>query len=166
MYVSLAVCHRKGGFASMIWCETWWGLHHALRACGAGDAGARSWGHLSTASSHHRTPRAVRDGKGAAVTYRSVGSPEAVDLLLGAVERALGSERLEDLDNVIPELLVVLVEQDNDASGLRVEGRGDVEKGLLGELLDLRVRDGRLLVELVVCAALLDGLEDVLGKLG
>ena len=110
-------------------------------------------------------PPHPRDGKGAAVTYRSVGGPEAVDLLLGAVERALGSERLEDLDNVVPELLVVLVEQDNDASRLRVEGRGDVEEGLLGELLDLRVRDGRLLVELVVCAALLDGLKDVLGKL-
>jgi hypothetical protein len=115
--------------------------------------------------SHHRNQRAARDGKGATVTYRSVGSLEAVNLLLGAVERALRSERLEDIDNVVPELLVVLVEQDNKASGLRVEGRGDVEKGLLGELLDLRVRDRCLLVELVVCATLLDGLEDVLGKL-
>jgi hypothetical protein len=29
VHVSLAVCNCKGGFASMEWCETWWGLHHA-----------------------------------------------------------------------------------------------------------------------------------------
>lgn len=41
-----------------------------------------------------------------------------------------------------------------------------MQERLLDELADLRVRDGGLLVELVVCAALLDGLEDALGKLG
>ncbi len=100
------------------------------------------------------------------MTYSAVGGPEAVDLLLGAVELILRSERLEDIDNVVPELLVVLVKQDDKTSGLTVERRGDVKDGLLGELLDLRVRDGRLLVELVVCAALLDGLDDRLCELG
>lgn len=41
-----------------------------------------------------------------------------------------------------------------------------MENSLLDKLRDLGVRDGRLLIELVVCAALLDGLDDRLGKLG
>ena len=73
------------------------------------------------------------------VTYSAVGGLEAVDLLLGAVELVLRSKGLQDLDNVVPELLVVLVQQDNEAGGLAVEGRGNVEEGLLDKLLDLRV---------------------------
>lgn len=55
-------------------------------------------------------------------TYSAVGSAEAADLLLGAFELVLGGEGLEDLDNVVPELLVVLVQEDNETSGLGVEG--------------------------------------------
>lgn len=73
------------------------------------------------------------------MTYSAVGGLEAVDLLLGAVELVLRSKGLQDLDNVVPELLVVLVQQDNEAGGLAVEGRGNVEEGLLDKLLDLRV---------------------------
>lgn len=73
------------------------------------------------------------------VTYSAVGGLEAVDLLLGAVELVLRSKGLQDLDNVVPELLVVLVQQDNEAGGLAVEGRGNVEEGLLDKLLDFRV---------------------------
>ena len=73
------------------------------------------------------------------MTYSAVGGLEAVDLLLGAVELVLRSKGLQDLDNVVPELLMVLVQQDNEAGGLAVEGRGNVEEGLLDKLLDLRV---------------------------
>jgi len=72
-------------------------------------------------------------------TYGAVGSAEAVDPLLGAVELILRGERLEDLDDVVPELLVVLVQEDDEAGGLRVERGGDMEKCLLNELLDLLV---------------------------
>lgn len=72
-------------------------------------------------------------------TYSAVGSLEAVDLLLGAVKLVLGSEGLEDVDDVVPELFVVLVEQDDEAGGLGVEGRRDVKEGLLNKLRDLGV---------------------------
>lgn len=61
-----------------------------------------------TMTLHRLTRRASEEESFA--TYSAVGSLEAADLLFGAVELVLGSEGLEDLDHVVPELLVVLVE--------------------------------------------------------
>jgi hypothetical protein len=131
-----------------------------------GQPRALSWGFelshiMHRAAPSLRTPpqpKSLMLGK--VQTYSAVGSAEAVDLLLGAVELVLRGEGLEDLDDVVPELLVVLVQEDDEAGGLRVKRGGDMEKCLLNELLDFLVRDWCLLVELVVCAALLDGLDD------
>ena len=74
-----------------------------------------------------------------------------------------GQLHLVDLHDGVPELLVLLLEHDDEAGGLRVEGAGDVLDGVGDELLDAAVRDGGFVGQLVVGAAGLDGLEQVLG---
>lgn len=130
---------------------------------------ARLWGcELSHIMQHTAPccPRAPIENGREGGTHSAVRSLEAIDLLLGAIEFVLRSEWLQNLDNIVPELLVVLVQENNKASGLAVERRRDVENGLLDELLDLGIRDGGLLVELVVCATLLHSVEDGLCELG
>lgn len=94
------------------------------------------------------------------MTYRSICALEAIELLLRLWELFLRHLRLQHLGDVVPEGLVVFVEQHDEAGGLRVEAGGDVEDGLLRDLGDLLVGDGRLLIELVVRAAVLDRLEE------
>lgn len=53
-----------------------------------------------------------------------------------------------------------LVQEDHEAGGLGVEGGGDVQDGCVDELLDLGVRDGTVLAELVDCAAGLGRLDE------
>lgn len=112
-----------------------------------------------------RAPSSIHEKK-RRDTHSAVRSLETIDLLLRAIELVLGSQGLENLNDVVPELLMVLVKQDDEAGGLGVERRRNMEEGLLNELADLGVGNGSLLVELVVCAALLDGLEDRLCELG
>lgn len=98
------------------------------------------------------------------MTYGSVRGLEAVELGLRArLELILGDHGLEHLGGNVPELLVVLVQEDDDARRLRVERRGRVEDDLVDNLNNLLVRLGSLLVELVDGAALLDGIEEALG---
>jgi hypothetical protein len=80
--------------------------------------------------------------------------------LLCAGELLLGHHRLQHLEDIVPERVVVLVQEDNEAGRLRVEAGGHMENGLLSDVGDLLVWDGGLLVELVVGAALLDGVEE------
>ena len=56
------------------------------------------------------------------------------------------------------------VEQEDNTGRLRVEAGGDMEDDLVDELRDLLVALGRLLVELVDGTALLDGVEESLGR--
>jgi hypothetical protein len=93
-------------------------------------------------------------------TYGSVGSLEATNLLLSGGELLRRYDWLQDLENKVPELVVVLVEQNNEAGALGVERRGDVQQRLLSKLGDLLIGQRRCLVELVVGAARLDGLEE------
>lgn len=55
-------------------------------------------------------------------TYSAVGSLEHVELVLRGGELVLGHLRLQHLLDVLPELLVLFVEQHDKSSGLRVEG--------------------------------------------
>ena len=90
-----------------------------------GQSRALSWGCKLSHIMQHAAPQWCFNRRapieGDVATYSAVGGPEAADLLLGTVELVLGGKRLQDLDNVVPELLVVLVKQDNNASRLRVE---------------------------------------------
>lgn len=97
-------------------------------------------------------------------THSAVAGLEARDPLLGAGELLRGHNGLQNLEDVVPEGVVLLAEQDNDAGRLSVEGRGDVEDDLLRDLGNLLVRDGHVLVEGVDGAAGLDRLEESLGS--
>lgn len=93
------------------------------------------------------------------VTYSSVGAPEHVKLLLSGSVLLSRDDSLEGILGNVPELVVLLLEQDNDASALAIERGGSMEDGLANDLLDLLVVDGRLLLEGVDGAAGLDGRE-------
>jgi hypothetical protein len=69
-------------------------------------------------------------------------------------------ERLQHIEHVVPECLMVLVQKDNKTGRLGVEAGRNVKDDLFDEISNLLVGDGSLLVELVVCAALLDGAEE------
>jgi hypothetical protein len=73
-------------------------------------------------------------------TYGSVGSLEATNLLLSGGELLRRYDWLQDLENKVPELVVVLVEQNNEAGALGVERRRDVQQRLLSKLGDLLIR--------------------------
>ena len=96
--------------------------------------------------------------------HSAVGGLEARDPLLGAGELLRGHNGLQDLEDVVPEGVVLLAEQDEDTGRLRVEGRGHVQDDLLCDLDDLLVRDRHVLVEGVDGAARLDRLEECLGR--
>lgn len=90
----------------------------------------------------------------------AVSRLEAVDALFRGGEVVTG-DGLQDLLGELPELVVLILEQDDNASGLRVEGGGNVQDGGLDDLLNLRVRDRRGLGELVDGAAGREGGENV-----
>ncbi len=72
----------------------------------------------------------------------AVGGLESAESLLGRGPGFLGRDGLDrGLDDVTPEFLVLVAEQDDDAGGLGVEAAGDVEHGFLDDLFDLGVRD-------------------------
>lgn len=95
-------------------------------------------------------------------------SLEHVELLLGLGELVLGHLGLEDLLDKLPELLVLLVQEDNKACGLRVERRRNVLDGLGDELLDTLIGDGDLVGQGVDGAAVAHSIEErhVVGHFG
>ena len=76
---------------------------------------------------------------------------------------SLGDDSFQDIADNVPELVVLVLEQEHEAGGLGVERRGDVLDELGEDLLDAGVGDGRGLVEGVDAAAVGDGLEEVGG---
>lgn len=76
-----------------------------------------------------------------------------------------GDDGLEDGGGDVPELVVLGAEEDDDAVGLGVEGRGDVEEGFLYDFLDAVGRYGEGLVEGVDCAAGFDVGEEAVSAL-
>ncbi len=106
----------------------------------------------------------------------------AIDLALGRGELVCGHDGLEHVQRDLPQLLVLVSEEENRlqfmshvsmnerengraqkeayAGGLDVEGGGRMLHGGRDDLLNLRVRDGRLGGDCVDGAAGLDGLEE------
>lgn len=95
-----------------------------------------------------------------AISYRSITPLETCYSLLSAGELLLGHDAFEHLERVIPEGVMFLVEQHDEASRLRVERRWDMQHGILDDGHNLLVRDGRFLVDGVVSSTLLDGLHE------
>lgn len=96
-------------------------------------------------------------------TYGSVASAEASNAAAGVLPLGLGDDGLQDITDNVPELVVLILEQEHEAGGLGVEGGGDVLDDLGEDLLDAGVGNGRSLVEGVDAAAVGDGLEEVGG---
>ena len=94
------------------------------------------------------------------LTHSSICSLETVQFLLRAGVLLSWYDGLENLLSDIPKLDVLLFQQDNHSCRLGVEGRRDMEEGFGDDLLDLSIRDRRLLLELVNGAAILDRLEE------
>jgi len=68
----------------------------------------------------------------------------------------LGDVDLEDGGDNVPELVVLVLQQHHEASGLGVEGARDLLDGEVQDLLNLLVVDGAGLVEAVDGTTVLD----------
>lgn len=68
---------------------------------------------------------------------------------------------LVDLSDHVPELWVLLVENDHDATGLGIEGAGKILDRGGDELLDARIRDNGRVIMSIIGASILDGFEEV-----
>lgn len=87
-----------------------------------------------------------RDCTGGVSAYAAGTTPEHSQLL-GRGLKVLGrNDGLEDLLGDIPELLVLVAEENDDAVGLRVEAAGDVQDSLLDNLLDALLANCEVLV--------------------
>lgn len=93
----------------------------------------------------------------------SGGALEAGDAGGGVLPGLGGNDGLEGVRGDVPELVVLGAEQDDEAVGLGVEGRGGLEGGLLDDLLDALGSHGEVLGEGVVGAAVLGQLEEEVG---
>lgn len=103
------------------------------------------------------------------VTYSSICVPEPGDAVSGMLPFVLWHNGLEDVTNDIPKLVVLVLEQDYYASGLRIEGARHFRYRCLEDLLDPRVGDGALLRELIDGTTVLDRVLEacrVVGHLG
>lgn len=93
-------------------------------------------------------------------THGAIGSFKSGDLLLRGWEVLGGNERLEGFPHEVPELVVVFLQQHDEACGLGVEGGRDIEDSLVDEFDNAVVGDGSLLVQLIVGAACFDDLPE------
>lgn len=97
----------------------------------------------------------------------SGGGLEAGDTAGGGFPASLGDNGLEGVGGDVPELVVLVTEEDEKTVGLGVEGGWGVEGGLADDLLDTLLGDGEFLAEGVVGAAVLGQLDEgVGGELG
>ena len=75
-------------------------------------------------------------------------------------------QRGESLGGQIPQAIVLLVQKNDQTSGLGVERAWDVQDRLVDKLLDLGVRHRAVLAELVDGAAVLSRLDETFGGHG
>jgi hypothetical protein len=59
-------------------------------------------------------------------TYCSVAGAEALNAAAGVLPLGLGDDGFQDVAYDVPEFVVLILEQENEAGGLRVERRRDV----------------------------------------
>jgi len=105
-------------------------------------------------------------------TYGSIGGLEHLQLgqslvLKGLLGDSAGSdEALEGRGSDVPETLVLLLQENNQAGGLGVERAGDVQDSSIDKLLDLSIGDGAVLAQLVDGAAVLGRLDESIDRHG
>ena len=72
----------------------------------------------------------------------AVGVAEAVEALLGVAFEVLGrGDGLDDFGDDVPELVVVVFEEEDEAGRVGAEGRGSLLEGCFEDLFDLGVWD-------------------------
>lgn len=91
-------------------------------------------------------------------THRAVCCLEAQNADVALLEDVGGDNGLESLAHKVPELVVVILEEDDETSRLRVEGRRNMGDGSFNDLLDTLVLDWARLVQGVDRAAADNGL--------
>jgi hypothetical protein len=94
-------------------------------------------------------------------TYRSVSRAETRNTASGGLPLVLGDNGFEGIADNVPELVVLVFEQEDEAGGLGVEGGGDVFDELGDDFLDAVVGDWGGFGEGVDAAAVGDGVEEV-----
>lgn len=99
-----------------------------------------------------------RDGRKEA--YGSVACAEARDAVAGRLPLVLGHDGFQDVAHDVPELVVLVLEEEDQAGGLGVEGRGGVLDDVGDDLLDAGVGDRRGLVEGVDAATVGGSVEE------
>ena len=108
--------------------------------------------------------RCIRGTVGCGGPYRAIGALEGLETgSEGLPDTGGGQDGLGSLDDDIPELLVLLAEKKADAGGLCVVGGRGEGEDLADDLLDAAVGDGRGILKTVDGAAVLGGLEPLVG---
>lgn len=103
-------------------------------------------------------------GQGEARAHRCSGVLEAVEPGGGGLGADLGGkDGLHDLAHDLPQLPVLVAEQDDDAGGLHVVRRRAVQHELVHDLLNALLGDDQVARQLVVCATILGQVEEGLG---
>ena len=95
------------------------------------------------------------------MAYGAVTATEASETVQGVLPGVRGHDGLEDVLHDVPELVVVLLEEKDNAGGLGVERGRDILDDVASDLLDLAVWDRRRVGELVDRTTVVDGLEEV-----
>ena len=101
----------------------------------------------------------------AGYTYSSISGTESIQLGLGVVLEHLlghmssGNQTLHSANGNVPDLLVLLLQEEDNARGLGVEGAGNVEDGVLNNALNGIIGDRTLGLQVVVSPAGLDQLQ-------
>lgn len=93
-------------------------------------------------------------------TYSSVSSAEAGDAVASRLPLVLRHDGFEDVAHDVPELVVLVFQEEDQACGLGVEGGWDVLDEVGDDLLDAGIGDGGVLVEGVDAAAVGGGVEE------
>lgn len=91
-------------------------------------------------------------------------SLKSIKFLNSLRELVLRNLRLQYLLDKLPELLVFVIEQYNETSGLRVETVRDMLNVVSSDFLNTSVRDGDLVGQLVDGSAVFAGGEEVHGR--
>lgn len=95
--------------------------------------------------------------------YRPIRLAKSLEPPLGMLKLVSGQHQLVDFDDDIPELRVLLVQNDDKASCLGIEGAGHMFDGLLDDFLDAGVGDWGAMLEGVDGAAALHRREEGCG---
>jgi len=95
------------------------------------------------------------EGRQLRFAYCPIGSSESIESPFGVLEFIVWEHDFVDFHDGVPELLMVLLQDDDRAGCLGVEGAGDMLDGVVDELFDTGVGNGGLVGELVVCTTLL-----------